>query len=471
MRNLLPSLGGVLAVFGCASTVVGTTADGGPAADERPPIILDAAAPFDVGSSDVGLPTDAPALTPDVPVALPDAPLRPGAVDLVLVIDNSATMLDRQLRLARALPGLVTALTDPSTPRPVTDLHVGVVSTDLGTADFAVPGCANANGGDNGHLNPIFLGPSLTTHRPSTTLPPGVRPARCSDDNGEYPIFLRSNGDAGDRAEFVENLTCHALLSTGGCGLEQPLESAFRAFLVHRVTMNRGFLREDAVLAILVLTDEEDGSVRDCRYGEAFDPDGDCRGPRMDARAVYDVGSRAWSSSDLNLRMYQYVPGSAQDPTWNLSRYVDPRRPDRGFARFKAGRPDRVVFGAITGVPVGFSRALTPADWTALLGRRSDGSDGYLGTTPDGPVSMRQANLDDRCGTRVVPACRQTGVGVPGGCGADQQPFAWPARRIAEVVRRFDEGWGNGVVGSICDPDYDDFVRRMAAAIRRRVGP
>ncbi len=203
--------------------------------------------------------------------------------------------------------------------------------------------------------------------------------------------------------------------------------------------------------------------MRDCRYHDGV---GSCD----DAVDVYNVASTRWASADLNLRMYAYTPGSAQDPTWPIERYVDPARPDRGFLSLKPGRPGLVVFGAITGTPVSPPRrANGGVDWGALLGRAADGSDGYMADSPEGPVSMRQRLLDPMCSTRVVPACRAEGSTAPPTCDPAAQFFAWPARRIAQVARRFDEGYGNGVLGSVCLEDHGPVLREFAAKLRARV--
>jgi hypothetical protein len=95
---------------------------------------------------------------------------------------------------------------------------------------------------------------------------------------------------------------------------------------------NAGFVRDNAVLGIVMVTDEEDGSVRDCRYAE--------RGvPCTDAVSVFDITSPQWSSNDLNLRFYLYTPGSAQDPTWPIDRYIDPRAPTAASPRSSPAAP------------------------------------------------------------------------------------------------------------------------------------
>jgi hypothetical protein len=425
---------------------------------------------------------------PDPPDATPDAGPSCSeqlAVDLLFVVDNSNSMSQNQQNLAENFGVFIDALTapptDPQTGRPlyqpVSSLHVGVISTDLGTPGSVVPSCANSDVGDNGFLNPIRNGLAMRTHQPWTTAPPGRRPARCTMDMNQYPNFLTFSASASP-ADFRDDFVCNAYLSTGGCGLEQQLESAYRALVTHdardrmgNVSPNAGFVRDDAVLGIVFVTDEEDGSVRDTRHAEpGF--------PVQDATDVFNSASTAWASNaDLNLRFYMYTPGSAQDPTWPLDRYLDPANPARGFTGLKPGRPELVVIGAIAGVPLEpptttNARGTRTIDWDVLLGRTPDGSDGYTAMSSEGPVSMRQRNMDPMCSTRVVPACRREGSSHnPMACDAQAQYFAWPSRRIAELVRRADERYGNGLLTSICRNSYGPFMQDFARRLGQRFCP
>ncbi|MBK6533851.1 MAG: hypothetical protein IPF99_30970, partial [Deltaproteobacteria bacterium] len=151
-------------------------------------------------------------------------------------------------------------------------------------------------------------------------------------------------------------------------------------------------MRPNAVLAIVIVSDEEDGSVRDCRYAETGVP---C----TDGIGVFDSTSAAWASTDLNLRFYMYQPASMQDPTWAIDRYIEPTRPNRGFTSLKPNRPENVIFAAIAGVPITLPQ--TPSgqtDYDALLGRMPDGSDGLTAMSPEGPVSIASARR-----TRAAP--------------------------------------------------------------------
>jgi hypothetical protein len=460
-----------------------------------------------------------------------DAAVMPtGAkLDLVLEIDNSNSMKDNQVSILRQLGVLIDALTrppcvsaadpvphscDPGNPddRPqypaVRDLHVGVVSSDLGTPGLPetspqIPTCFNRAVGDNGYLNPLArTDPAQVTaisyHLPwlqpvpgcglsaADALPADFRPASCFNSNN-YPTFLAFNAGSDDPTTLTESFRCNAGLYLCGCGLEQQLESVYRALVVHNARgaagssgANAGFLREDALLAIVLLTDEEDGSVRHCE-------DGSCN----DARDVYNTGSTAWSHTNPNMRFYMYTPCAADDPTWDLNRYIDPTDATKGFLGLKPGHPERIVFAAIAGVPLNVPTRtvnnMARTDWDALLGPPGpNGPNDFCGrqyamipamnASTEGPISMRQANQDPACAERVVPACRREGTNYPPTtqmdyCSTSSQYFAWPSRRIVEVARRFDEArlcgaseCQNGLVASICSGNY---LPTMQSIIRR----
>ncbi len=438
-----------------------------------------------------------------------------GRVDLLLMIDNSSSMRENQANLLAQLGFLVRGLAAPPcasrsnpTPHacdpsnasdfriapPVWDLHVGVVSSDLGTPGTSVPGCFNSDLGDDGQLNPIRNGAALSHHEPWTAAPPIVgRPTDCMDPN-QFPSFLYFDSGTSDATMFDHDFRCYAGLGVGGCGLESQLDSVYRALVVHDATdrpgntsSNAGFLRENALLAIVMLTDEEDGSVMDCRFANGEPCDG------VGAINVYSSGSTAWSSTGLNLRFYMYAPCTAQDPTWPLERYLDPARPTAGLLGLKPGHPERVIFAAITGVPLAVpmtgAGSSARVDWNALLGAPGPaGADDFCHrdssmlsslTSAEGPISMAQANWNPACPLRVVPACRRAGSTYdPAACALDQQYFAWPARRIVEVARRFDQSpicnglpCHNGMVASICGADYTAAVSQIVAKIQSRLSP
>jgi hypothetical protein len=430
-------------------------------------------APFTDGNTyDAPSPDAAPVDAPVVDGG--PAPTGAASVDLLVVIDNSNSMTHGQEYLTNYLGNVLPPL---FARYGVRDVHLGVVSTDLGTPGTATPSCANTDGGDHGVLNPRLRGVATRT-RPLVDV---SLDAFCTPDVTDAPFMtVRDTDDA----MFVVNAPrCQTQIGLGGCGLEQQLEAAYRALLTHSAAggRNAGFLRADATLAVLVLTDEDDGSVRDCRYHDGV-------GACADAADVYEPAATRWASADLNLRFYRGAAGGPQDPTWPLERYVDPARPTRGLLGLKPGHPERIVFGAITGVPLAVpQRADGRTDWDALLGPAPagrpddfyarDGARAYANPRdPSGPTSMRAIEPDPMCSTRTVPACRLRGSAPTLSCAASDQPFAWRARRIAEIARRFDESalcagapCRNGMVASICDTGDAAPFSVFADMIGRRV--
>jgi hypothetical protein len=146
----------------------------------------------------------------DRPVAAPDTRLQSGvslaiqnnavdSVDILFEVDNSNSMAANQANLARNFATvLINQLVSPPDRNmdgtaglpPGEELHVGVISSDLGTPGSTVPSCANSDIGDDGLLNPIRNGQAIRSHQPWTTAPAGTRPARCTTDPNQYPSFL-----------------------------------------------------------------------------------------------------------------------------------------------------------------------------------------------------------------------------------------------------------------------------------------
>ena len=471
---------------------------------------------------------------PPTGITLPSA--GPTGVDLLLVVDNSDSMQDNQTELLAQLEPLIQTLATPPctsvsnpplhacnasdpTDRPQyesVDLDVGVIDTDLGTPGSTVPGCDSSAVGDDGQLNPILQGPAMMMHEPwvGGFIPPTSfgRPSDCMNAS-EFPNFIEfsSGGSAGcsnppcetDPTMFAHDVRCNAGLYVNGCALVSQIEAAYRALVWYdpsdhqgNTSPNAGFMRDNALLAIVWVTDNEDGSVRNAQYANS-PPE-----PPLpsDATDVYNAASTAWGSANLSLRFYLYTPGGAQDPTWDLGRYVDPTNVNRGFLSLKPGHPERVLAAAITGIPLtGWDApagSTNAANWNALLGTQGPGGpDDFINrnsstaintTSAEGPISMWQNNPDLRgsgpnpiahCNEHPVPACyRQGSTYMPNACDVGVQYFASPARREVEIVRRFDEDplcnggpCHNGLVASICQSSYGASVTAIARLIQSRL--
>ena len=242
-------------------------------------------------------------------------------IDLLFMIDNSISMADKQAILAEAVPLLVQRLITPICVRacaaadnctpaqekdgiptmgnadangqcaqgspefnPIKDIHVGVITSSLGSHGAAggKDVCVSAEDNDHAHL--------LGSIRPAN-----VPPLQPYDANGflkwdvtkpaKYTPVGESNGEA-FTAKFTEMVK-----SSGehGCGYEASLEAWYR-FLIDPeppgtvtvaansqavvenvdatvLAQRAAFLRPDSLVAIVMLTDENDCSIVDEGYG------------------------------------------------------------------------------------------------------------------------------------------------------------------------------------------------------------
>lgn len=183
-------------------------------------------------------------------------------LDVLFIVDNTDDMQSKQRELTYAFDRLLSHLEFAAGGRP--DIHVGVVSTDMGVLPHerapdeqlprrkqyrAIENCS-VEGGDDGILQN------------------GQRVSGCSPPIDRY---ISDYGVGGDLREvnytgrILDTFECISQLGTSGCVVEQPLEAMRRA-LDGRHELNDGFYRPDAVLAVVILTNEDDCSV----FNEAF---------------------------------------------------------------------------------------------------------------------------------------------------------------------------------------------------------
>jgi hypothetical protein len=195
---------------------------------------------------------DAPAITSVVDTWRWYVP-PPMTVDILFVVDNSASMAAEQARLAAQLP--IFAEVMESFDKGMPDVHIGFATADVGVAGQpGVPGCVGD--GDDGEL----LVPAGC---------PAFDAAFVADASDERGGRVRNyTGDLGDL------LACMAQIGSDGCGFPMPLEAMRRALEPGR---NPGFRRPGAHLAVFFVTDKDDCSTRE---GAMFgDPTADLASP------------------------------------------------------------------------------------------------------------------------------------------------------------------------------------------------
>jgi hypothetical protein len=223
-------------------------------------------------------------------------------IDLLLAIDSSGSMADKQEILARAVPELVKRLANPrcidaageptgeQPPSPtdpcpagsqreflaVPDIHIGIVSSSLGGPEgVAGAYCTGASQNDKAHLLARNLqGGAVPTYDGLGFL--AWDPDKKLDPPGESVLDAGTVGLVPRLQDMVSGV------GESGCGYEGQLESWYR-FLIQPdpyeklvqkgddlvpegddatiLEQRKAFLRPDSLVAVLMLTDENDCSI------------------------------------------------------------------------------------------------------------------------------------------------------------------------------------------------------------------
>lgn len=210
-------------------------------------------------------------------------------IDLLFVIDNSVSMGDKQDILRKAVPQMVSRLVNPlcldgegnslgnsnggecangaAEFSPVNDIHIGVITSSLGGhgSNNCPRDQADKFNDDQGLLIPAV---------------------RSVTNGGTAEGFLTWNGEGQDSGLLISSFEEHVVAAgENGCGFEAPLEAWYRFLVdpsppaeivvgaddvatstgVNQAVLDQreAFLRPEGLVAIVVLTDENDCSAMD----------------------------------------------------------------------------------------------------------------------------------------------------------------------------------------------------------------
>src|SRR4051812_47460822 len=178
-------------------------------------------------------------------LALPPVP-NTGKVDVLFVVDNSASTTPIQDQLKASFATFAAALDAFPSKNAATSFHIGVVTTDLGAGPSAVGGCRI--GGDGGKLQTRGAAAAAGCMAPT-----GGKNFMDIDQIG-------GGNNLPTGQTLAQTFSCMASVGSMGCGLEHVLESPYKA-LHDNIPENAGFLRDDALLAVVWLTNEDDCSA------------------------------------------------------------------------------------------------------------------------------------------------------------------------------------------------------------------
>jgi len=190
------------------------------------------------------------------------------AVDILFVVDNSPSMDPKQAALAAAFPKMIATL--QQLPGGLPDVHIGVVSSNMGAGNGAMGGNCGTGLGDRGLLwgnDPNDLTASVAAGSAYTPTIPGcglnLGQRWIEDIQDPNSLGRIQNYDSANH-QLADVFSCLArAVGVSGCGEEHQLQATRIALIPQGgVNMaNAGFLRSDADLAIVLVTDEDDCSA------------------------------------------------------------------------------------------------------------------------------------------------------------------------------------------------------------------
>jgi hypothetical protein len=174
-------------------------------------------------------------------------------VDILFMVDNSPSMTPKQNELQARFPELIKILDSFGQTSPAS-YHIGVVTSDLGAGQFTLSNGQCHPNGDGGKLQAIGAAAAAGCMAPTGGVNYIDYNQLMKDVNGN----ATSNLPAGQ--DLATTFTCMASVGANGCGFEHQLESVYRA-LKNPPPENAGFLRPDALLVVVWVTDEDDCSA------------------------------------------------------------------------------------------------------------------------------------------------------------------------------------------------------------------
>ncbi|MCX4241933.1 vWA domain-containing protein [Paraliomyxa miuraensis] len=192
------------------------------------------------GTGDTTEGNDTQSFTFDLGV-LPDAPeFDQGCrkVDFLFVIDNSGSMTAQQMQLQNSFPGFITAM-QATLEDSVDSYHVGVITSDNYNGN--APGCQT-------------LGDLVS------------KTAGGNSSNMDCTPFAEGHRFATEMDDLTTKFECIGRVGTSGSGTEQPITALLASFDPAKRGVggcNEAFLRDDAILVVVVITDDPPAGTLD----------------------------------------------------------------------------------------------------------------------------------------------------------------------------------------------------------------
>jgi hypothetical protein len=414
-------------------------------------------------------------------------------IDLLFVIDNSGTMADAQENLARNFPLLIRQLeelTDANDELVYPDVQIMVTTTDMDNplcsqwhADDYEPAKGSPITTPCTDRLPRFTG--LPTLWPGAVSKPEVCTNRCINDvapigdpfiwfhgdNNNLPDVPPTDitGDGEPNSPVAQALSCIGPQGFDGCGFEKQLESMLQALNPNASwnTAERPFLRPGALLAIVIVSDEVDCSVKD--FSVMSDPDYQNVNPNSGMKSP--SSALCWNAGvdctgpDANGVYSQCTSNTTNEKLQPLTRYTDYL-----IKQLRENEKKEVVMLGIWGVP----------EVTA-----------YNPQPPYEPVEGGVLDLEyrdwrasdiyqEQADANITAQYMQYDLGIGPGCMFEGSPDipaiqAAPPVRMRQVCEALNIERQDGSVDirccieSICSEDFSNGIRCLTGAISKSI--
>jgi hypothetical protein len=331
-------------------------------------------------------------------------------LDVLFMVDDSPSMLDKQESLRASFPTMMDQLA--LLPDGLPNLHVGVVTSDMGTSALDGTNGPSIGGTAQGGCNGSGKGGALQTFGTTT-----ITGQYISDVAGAMGRVRNYTGELRDAFSMIANA------GANGCGFEQSL-SAIHAATGPSNTANAGFLRDEANLAVVILSDEDDCSLAESTLLTA---DTSMLGPLQSFRCTH-YGVTCDAGGTTTDTMYQVGHKDHCHPN-TTSPYLADVHALADELKARKADPSQVMVAAIVGDP-------SPVDVELRA--------------PAGSVTPIPA---------LAHSCQYA--------GNDGPAVADPAVRIASFVSEFGS---RGALESVCNADLTLPLTQIGISTRQMMG-
>ncbi|MBZ5714571.1 hypothetical protein [Nannocystis pusilla] len=373
-------------------------------------------------------PTDSTTGEPEPPVT---------AVDVLFVIDNSGSMANHQSRLVASIPSFLEGLDG-------LDLRIAVTTTDAANprcpaaqttpegGKFVMRSCHAAVALGDFTFNMQDYSEACTDH---CTIDPAdfiVAPTATADDPDPKPRnwLERTNGQLNVAAGLADALACTLPQGVSGCGFESPLESMYLALAQTALPgspTNYGFLRPEADLRIVFITDE-----MDCSYVPEFSE-------------IFTTNKTFWEDPDRPDATSAVCFNAGVTCTGGPGTYTECHATNHDVTGAITGDPSEAVLQPLSKYVQflqGIQASKTGGATVRVIGLAGVPQDFETGEVPLVYADHPNAEEQDLFG--IGPGCTAPDPLV------SSDLAAYPPARLLEFAQPFD-----GQFFSICDDDFD----------------